>query len=98
MSLAGREVHDATVGAELHVILAAHDDGGLGAEGRVKGHGHGSVALHALGLANVVQLIEVVGLASFLAGPLQVGLSDNLDFHVLFTSFFFVLQVWPLFE
>lgn len=56
---------------------------------RVQGQGHCGLTVHTTGLAIVVDLDEVVGVASFLGGTGQAGLTITL----IFISFFLLCFV-----
>ena len=71
----------------LHVILLADFDTVDGVITGVEGQRQRCLSLHVPGLAEIVYLIEVVGIAGFLCDALQMGLAVNLDSHVDIPSF-----------
>ena len=66
---------------ELHVILAADLDTVNGVVERVKRKRLRCQTFHVAGLAQIVNLIEVVGIAGFLGNTFQTGLSVDFDTH-----------------
>ena len=82
MALLGRsEAHDIAAIVELHVILAADLDTVNGIIERVECQCLGSLTLDTASLAEIVNLIEVVGVAGLLGHTFQMCLAINLDTH-----------------
>ena len=87
MSAGQSEADNVTTLVELHVILLTDFDTVDGVVTGVKGQRQRSLSLHVAGLAEIVYLIEVVGIPGFLCDALQMGLAINLDSHVDIPSF-----------
>ena len=87
MSAGQSEANDVATLVELHVILLTDFDAIDRVVTRVEGQRQGGLSLHVAGLAEIVYLIEVVGIAGFLCDALQMGLAINLDSHVDIPSF-----------
>ena len=87
MSAGQSEADDVATLVELHVILLTDFDAIDRVVTRVEGQRQGGLSLHVAGLAEIVYLIEVVGIAGFLCDALQMGLAINLDSHVDIPSF-----------
>lgn len=87
MSAGQSEADDVATLVELHVILLADFDAVDGVITGVEGQRQRCLSLHVPGLAEIVYLIEVVGIAGFLCDALQMGLAVNLDSHVDIPSF-----------
>ena len=72
---------------ELHVILAANLDAVNGIIERVERQRLGSLTLDTASLAEIVNLIEVVGIAGLLGYTFQMCLAIDLDTHFEIPSF-----------
>ena len=79
--LGGSESDHIAAIVELDIVLTAHLDTLNGIVKAIQRQRQGSLALDTAGLAEVVNLIEVVGIAGLLGNTLQMGLAINLDTH-----------------
>jgi len=83
----GGELHGIATVVKLHVIVAGDDDGIKIDLRGVQGNRQSGQADHITGRTVIVDLNEVVGLASLFGCAFQMGLTDYSDFHVVFLLF-----------
>ena len=81
-SLCGGEVEHIAAIVEVHIVLLADLNEVNGVNVGVQGQGQGSFTNDTTGLAEIVNLIEVVGPSGFLRNTLQVCLTADFNFHV----------------
>ncbi len=79
--LSGRKAYDIAAIVELDIVLTANLDTLNGIVERVERQRLSGLSLDTTGLAEVMNLIEVVGIAGLLGDTFQMGLAINLDTH-----------------
>ena len=73
---------------ELHVVLLTDHDGGERVDVGIQIQSASGLTTNAEGLTQIVNLIEVEGLARLFRGALAMRFTIDLDFHILFAPLF----------
>ena len=82
MALLSRdEANDIAAVIELDIVLAADLDTLDGIIERIQSQRLGGLSLDTAGLAQIMYLVEVVGIAGLLGDTFQMGLAINFDTH-----------------
>jgi hypothetical protein len=77
----GIEVHNEALAVEVGNVVAGDFEGIVGIVFGLQIERESGATLYAGGLAQIVDLDEIVGISGFLGGSLKVELANDVNFH-----------------